>query len=226
MFPNARRRAGAHRHRGAGRARRPASCRRCSAATSWPRRSPTTRCTRGPPTRCSDDCWATSSRTPPSTRRSAASSTSMPGSWTAWRTSLSPTTARGSPREWRDRIFEPFVRLDDSPRGAGIGLFAARHLARAMSGDLRCRGPGACRLPVRADAPADASRRLSLTGRARRPRRSVRDGRVLEGIAEAVVVRVHARGSVAPRVLPGGATGNDATSRARPPRVGTRRYDT
>jgi signal transduction histidine kinase len=43
----------------------------------------------------------------------------------------------GIPREWRDRIFEPFVRLDDSPRGAGIGLFAARHLARAMSGDLR-----------------------------------------------------------------------------------------
>ena len=43
----------------------------------------------------------------------------------------------GIPEEWRERIFEPFVRLDDSPRGAGIGLFAARHLARAMGGDLR-----------------------------------------------------------------------------------------
>ncbi|MGI8534163.1 MAG: ATP-binding protein [Candidatus Limnocylindrales bacterium] len=43
----------------------------------------------------------------------------------------------GIPTEWRDRIFEPFVRLDDSPRGAGIGLFAARHLARSMGGDLR-----------------------------------------------------------------------------------------
>jgi len=43
----------------------------------------------------------------------------------------------GIPTEWRERIFEPFVRLDDSPRGAGIGLFAARHLARAMGGDLR-----------------------------------------------------------------------------------------
>ncbi len=43
----------------------------------------------------------------------------------------------GIPPQWRDRIFEPFVRLDDSPRGAGIGLFAARHLARAMAGDLR-----------------------------------------------------------------------------------------
>ena len=43
----------------------------------------------------------------------------------------------GIPLEWRERIFEPFVRLDDSPRGAGIGLFAARHLARQLGGDLR-----------------------------------------------------------------------------------------
>ena len=43
----------------------------------------------------------------------------------------------GIPPEWRERIFEPFVRRDDSPRGAGIGLFAARHLARAMNGELR-----------------------------------------------------------------------------------------
>jgi signal transduction histidine kinase len=42
----------------------------------------------------------------------------------------------GIPAEWRERIFEPFVRLDDSPRGAGIGLFAARRLARSMGGDL------------------------------------------------------------------------------------------
>jgi signal transduction histidine kinase len=42
----------------------------------------------------------------------------------------------GIPVEWRERIFEPFVRLDDSPRGAGIGLFAARHLARTMGGEL------------------------------------------------------------------------------------------
>lgn len=43
----------------------------------------------------------------------------------------------GIPEGWRERIFEPFVRLDDSPRGAGIGLFAARRLARSMGGDLR-----------------------------------------------------------------------------------------
>ena len=43
----------------------------------------------------------------------------------------------GIPLAWRERIFEPFVRLDDSPRGAGIGLFAARRLARSMGGELR-----------------------------------------------------------------------------------------
>jgi signal transduction histidine kinase len=42
----------------------------------------------------------------------------------------------GIPEAWRERIFEPFVRLDDSPRGAGIGLFAARRLARSMNGEL------------------------------------------------------------------------------------------
>ncbi len=42
----------------------------------------------------------------------------------------------GIPDAWRDRIFEPFVRSDDSPRGAGIGLFAARRLARSMDGEL------------------------------------------------------------------------------------------
>ena len=43
----------------------------------------------------------------------------------------------GIPADWREKIFEPFVRLDDSPRGSGIGLFAARHLARSMGGELR-----------------------------------------------------------------------------------------
>ena len=42
----------------------------------------------------------------------------------------------GIPELQRERIFEPFVRFDDSPRGAGIGLFAARRLARSMDGEL------------------------------------------------------------------------------------------
>jgi signal transduction histidine kinase len=43
----------------------------------------------------------------------------------------------GIPAAWRDRVFEPFVRRDETAPGAGVGLFAARHLARAMRGELR-----------------------------------------------------------------------------------------
>jgi len=72
----------------------------------------------------------------------------------------------GIPLDWRERIFEPFVRLDESPRGAGIGLFAARHIARSMGGDLRAedrqpRGsqfvlelPAAVRIAVSEGSPA------------------------------------------------------------------------
>lgn len=43
----------------------------------------------------------------------------------------------GIPAELRERVFEPFVRLDDTGRpGAGVGLFAARRLAAAMGGRL------------------------------------------------------------------------------------------
>lgn len=62
----------------------------------------------------------------------------------------------GIPRDWRERIFEPFVRLDDSPRGAGIGLFAARRLARSMGGDLRVedRLPGGSQFVLELPTPA------------------------------------------------------------------------
>ena len=69
----------------------------------------------------------------------------------------------GIPVEWRERIFEPFVRLDESPRGAGIGLFAARHIARSLGGDLRAedRQPRGSQfvleLPVAPQARAPAS---------------------------------------------------------------------
>jgi signal transduction histidine kinase len=43
----------------------------------------------------------------------------------------------GIPPDWHDRIFEPFIRRDDSSRGSGIGLFAARYMARSMGGELR-----------------------------------------------------------------------------------------
>jgi signal transduction histidine kinase len=67
----------------------------------------------------------------------------------------------GIPEKWREKIFEPFVRLDDSPRGAGIGLFAARHLARAMGGDLRVepRVPAGSQFVLELDIPAGAKAR-------------------------------------------------------------------
>jgi signal transduction histidine kinase len=44
------------------------------------------------------------------------------------------------PAEHRDRIFEPFARVDDARTaragGAGLGLAIARRIARAHDGDL------------------------------------------------------------------------------------------
>jgi len=43
----------------------------------------------------------------------------------------------GIPPEHRERVFEPFVRLDEDGRpGSGVGLFAARRLVAAMGGRL------------------------------------------------------------------------------------------
>lgn len=43
----------------------------------------------------------------------------------------------GVPPEQREKVFEPFVRLsDDGARGAGLGLAAARSIARAHGGDI------------------------------------------------------------------------------------------
>ena len=37
----------------------------------------------------------------------------------------------GIPEEWRERIFEPYARREtQTARGSGIGLYAARRLAR------------------------------------------------------------------------------------------------
>jgi signal transduction histidine kinase len=57
------------------------------------------------------------------------------------RVSISVTdTGRGIAREKQERIFEPFVRIDDgfgrSTEGTGLGLAISRDLARAMGGDL------------------------------------------------------------------------------------------
>lgn len=52
-------------------------------------------------------------------------------------------TGRGIPIEKQDRIFEPFVRIDEGfsriTEGTGLGLAISRDLARAMGGDLSVR---------------------------------------------------------------------------------------
>ena len=49
-------------------------------------------------------------------------------------------TGRGIPLEKQDRIFEPFVRVDEGfsrpTEGTGLGLAISRNLARAMGGEL------------------------------------------------------------------------------------------
>ena len=42
----------------------------------------------------------------------------------------------GIPPDRREAVFEPFVRLQDETRGAGLGLAAARSIARAHGGDV------------------------------------------------------------------------------------------
>ena len=53
-------------------------------------------------------------------------------------------TGPGIPAEQRERIFEPFVQLDQDrsrrPSGTGLGLTISRHLARLMGGDLTVHG--------------------------------------------------------------------------------------
>jgi len=57
-------------------------------------------------------------------------------------------TGRGIPPEKQDRIFEPFVRVDEgftrTTEGTGLGLAISRNLARAMGGELAVEStPGA-----------------------------------------------------------------------------------
>ncbi|MBE0488380.1 MAG: HAMP domain-containing protein [Halomonas sp.] len=63
----------------------------------------------------------------------------------------------GIPREQRERVFIPFVRLEPSRSrhtgGSGLGLGIARHIARAMGGDITLESPSGGGLLVRLSLP-------------------------------------------------------------------------
>lgn len=75
-------------------------------------------------------------------------------------------TGRGIPERERERIFEPFVRLEEDRNvaGSGLGLAISREMAREMGGDLSVEselGVGSCftlRLPRSVDPPRSNQR--------------------------------------------------------------------
>ncbi|CAM5241425.1 Sensor protein KdpD [Streptomyces aurantiogriseus] len=103
----------------------------------------------------------TSSRTPSSTARTAnPSSCRRAPSRTGWR-SGSWTAGPGVPDEAKERIFEPFQRFGDAPRGAGVGLglAVARGFAEALGGTLTAEDtPGGGLTMVLSLRPAPARR--------------------------------------------------------------------
>ncbi|CAM5693748.1 sensor histidine kinase [Streptomyces purpurascens] len=90
------------------------------------------------PGACWSGRWPTWSRTPSSTVRPARP-VLVAASALADRVEVRVVDrGPGVPDEAKDRIFEPFQRYGDAPRGAGVGLglAVARGFAEAMSGTL------------------------------------------------------------------------------------------
>jgi signal transduction histidine kinase len=65
----------------------------------------------------------------------------------------------GIPAEHRQRVFEPFVRLEEGGRGAGLGLALVRRIMNRLGGTaLALDSPlGGCRLRLEAPLRGDAS---------------------------------------------------------------------
>ena len=89
-----------------------------------------------PPRRCSTGCWATCSRTPRSTRRLGRHRHLRLARRAIAPTSPSPTTGRASRRRGGSASSSPSCASTTRRAAPGIGLFAARHLARTMGGEL------------------------------------------------------------------------------------------
>jgi two-component system sensor histidine kinase KdpD len=70
----------------------------------------------------------------------------------------------GVPDEAKDRIFEPFQRYGDAPRGVGVGLAVARGFAEAMGGTLNAEDTPGGGLTMVLTVPAASDRRPLLSG--------------------------------------------------------------
>jgi two-component system sensor histidine kinase KdpD len=64
---------------------------------------------------------------------------------------------RGVPGEAKQRIFEPFQRLDDRPSGVGLGLAVAKGFTEAMGGSISAADTPGGGLTIRVALPASAS---------------------------------------------------------------------
>jgi len=70
----------------------------------------------------------------------------------------------GVPGELKERIFEPFLRLDDRSSGVGLGLAVAKGFAEAMGGTIIAVDTPGGGLTVRVTLPAVASGARAVLG--------------------------------------------------------------
>jgi two-component system sensor histidine kinase KdpD len=70
----------------------------------------------------------------------------------------------GVPGDLKERIFEPFLRLDERPTGVGLGLAVAKGFAEAMGGAIVAVDTPGGGLTVRVTLPAVASEARAVLG--------------------------------------------------------------
>jgi two-component system sensor histidine kinase KdpD len=69
---------------------------------------------------------------------------------------------QGVPDEQKERIFEPFARLDDRRPGVGLGLAVAKGFAEAMGGSIEALDTYGGGLTVRVTLPMVSSDKSAL----------------------------------------------------------------
>jgi len=70
----------------------------------------------------------------------------------------------GVPGDLKERIFEPFLRLDERSSGVGLGLAVAKGFAEAMGGTIIAVDTPGGGLTVRVTLPAVASGARAVLG--------------------------------------------------------------